>query len=243
MRTLAGIKFMDKILLAIFTVGLISCGSKDTGLTNEVSHLATTDTIGVGHKEENSPDTIKLAVLPPEVLKLLDKQNITPKGNYYNLKLSSDSTFVIEWSNGNEKRVTEMDFPLSPLIERFHLGWENDKFIALRAWTGSDWWFDLFLPLGSDSSEFSIGNVLTFDKNQNLVVNEYASADTIMAIHNLVSKTTQFIIEKNRCESALTHYCIDSIAFTKNGLYYRWTLPHKLDDHKKYFERKVVVKI
>jgi len=230
---------MRQVLYLILTLGIISCKSKDTSLPNETFYVGTRDTVDL---KEKPKDTIKLIVSYPELLERIDKQNSTPRGNYYKLIISSDSTCRIEWGNVDKPRVTDGDFHYH-IARRFNLVWENDKFIVLRARTGSDWWIDLFLPIGNDPSEFVIENCLTFDKKRNLVVSEYPSPDTVMEIHNLTNKNRQFILERNECGSAIIHYCIDSIAFTEKGLYYKWTTPHTFDDNKKYFERRVAVKI
>lgn len=176
-------------------------------------------------------------------LKAIDfyQVNSTKLGNTWQLIKTNDSTFKIHWSSNNIARETTSEFD-SFLSERFHLVMENADFIALRAGTGSDTWFDVYLPLKAKEKEFSLQNSLAYDDKNNFVAVEEIG-DTIMQIVNLKTKKRQPIIEKpNSCSSAFNHYCIKSVSFSNGILLYKWITPNNIDNDK-YVEKKVIVQI
>ena len=187
-------------------------------------------------------DTVDIMKAYPELAERLGKIESTPLGNYFILTLATDSTCKLEWGNKKIKRQSTRDYFFNE-ARRLHLDWENNEFLVLKVGQGSDTWINIFLPLDNGEQEQVIGNALTKDKDKNLVVAEYPSSDTTMIIHNLKTKEVQYIIETNKCGSAFNHYCIDTITFTNKGLYYKWTLPDKLDDNPKRYDRRVEIKI
>jgi hypothetical protein len=218
---------MKKILLVLITLGMVSCNVKQaTHEDNEVS----------------KKDTIDLIKLYPELAERIEKIESTPLGNYFKFTLMTDSSCKIEWGNKRTKKQSSREYYFSE-ARQLHFDWENEDFLVLRAGRGSDAWFNVFLPLDSVGQDEIIENTLTQDKRRNLVVAEFLATDTTMVIHNLKSKEFQYVIETDKCSSVFIHYCIDTIAFIDKGLYYKWTLPNKLDDNPKRYERRVRIKI
>jgi hypothetical protein len=195
-----------------------------------------------GHETISKNDTVDLIKLDPELAERIGKIESTSLDNYYKLILVTDSTCKIEWGNKRIKKQSMRDYYFSE-ARRLYFDWENEDFLVLKAGRGSDAWFNVFLSLDSVGRDEIIENTLTQDKKRSLVIAECSSPDTTMVIHNLKSKELQYIIETDKCSSVFVHYCIDTIAFTDKGLYYKWTLPNKLDDNPKTYERRVRIKI
>jgi hypothetical protein len=219
---------MKKYLLILIILGTVSCNTKQASYHD--------------HELMAKKDPVDLMKAYPELIERINKTESTPTGNYYRLTLFTDSTCRIEWGNKQMKKAGAKEYHFS-IARRLHFDWENEDFLVLKAGTGSDSWFNVFLALDHKGQEETIENTLAHDKTRNLVVAESVSLDTAMVIRNLMSKKMQYVIEADKCSSIFIHYCIDSIAFTDKGLYYKWTLPNKLDDNPKRYERIVRIKI
>jgi hypothetical protein len=193
-------------------------------------------------QEISKKDTVDLMRPYPELAEQIDKIQSTPLDNYIKLTIATDSTCKIEWGNKKIKRGTNSDY-LFNIARRFRLDWENEKFLVLRAGTGTGAWFSLFLPLDSVTQESTIDNTLTKDEQRNLVVAEqFPGTDTIMYILNLTTGQTQYIRDDKKCE-AFYHLCLDTVMLTKRELYYKWSTPHKYMDNPKTVERRLEIKI
>jgi hypothetical protein len=238
---------MKNILrLLILTICTISCNMRQT------SHADNENLAKVGSSQRNfKAETIKQVSkgkkndqmkLYPELEKRIGITESTPSGNYFKIILVTDSTCKVEWGNRLIKRKSSKDFYFSEAT-RLYFEWENKNFLVLRAGRGSDAWFDTFLPLDVTSTDFKVENVLTQNKKNNMIVAEYIGTDTIMFIRNLTNGKTQYVLEDKKCGSSFNHYCLDSIKLTNKGLYYRWILPHKIDDNKGASQKRVVIKI
>lgn len=180
--------------------------------------------------------------LYPELKERIGKTELTPLRNYYRLILASDSTCRIEWGNAKVNNSTKSDYHFHT-ARRFRINWENDDFLVLKAGTGSDTWFSLFLPLDSLAEESIIHNTLARNEERSLVVAEQSSGtDTIMFIYNLKSGQTQYIVDKEKCE-AFHHYCLDTVIVKEKEMYYRWVVPHKYMDNPRTIERKLKIRI
>lgn len=170
--------------------------------------------------KENS----KYFELYPEITSLLNGESYNLDGNYWSLKLANDSTCLIEWSNGKTKKRTKTFFSFRE-ARHFKCTWFNKDFIALKSHSGSDSWFEVYLPLDSIKQEIIIENTLTQDIKENLVISEGRN-DTILIIHILKNGMSMEILESEfKCESAFWHYCIDSVAVKNYELFYKLTSP------------------
>jgi hypothetical protein len=185
------------------TIGSVSCNMKQASHDDQ-EVIAT-------------KDTVDLMKPYPELAERIDKSESTLLDNYFRLIISTDSTCKIEWGNTKIKRETNTDYHFS-IARRFHLDWENEDFLVLKARTGSDAWFSLFLPLDDEAQESSIDNTLTKDEQRNLVVAEqFPGTDTVMFIYNLKTKESQFIKDNEKCDASFYHYCLDTVTLTKCG--------------------------
>jgi hypothetical protein len=187
-------------------------------------------------------DTSNYADLFPLLIQNLNKKNTTENGNYYMLTKFSYSAVKIIWGNGTFKRVyaEPLDFMFA---ERLRVKWENKDYLILDYNTGTGAWLNLVLPLNNNEYTKAFNNGLCFDKKYNLFVTE-EFADTILAVHNLKTQLTQFVIEKQKpCDAPTNEDCLDTIGISNKILYYRWTTPHKYSDKKSSVEKHVRVTI
>lgn len=158
--------------------------------------------------------------LYPEIKDLLNVSNFDHDGNSWTLVTQNDSTCKINWSTTKSDRKGTLDFPFS-IARHFSPSWTNSKFLVLRSHTGSDAWFDLFLPLDTTRQEFVIYNPLAQDQANNYVLAE-GYQDTIFTIHNLCNGMTMEVLETEyKCESVSWSSCIDSISVYDWKYYYR----------------------
>lgn len=158
--------------------------------------------------------------LYPEIKDLLGVSNYDPDGNSWTLVTQNDSTCKIYWSTTKSERKGTLEFPFS-IARHFRPSWTNSKFLVLRSHTGSDSWFDVFLPLDTTRQEFVIYQPLTQDQANNYVLAQ-GYQDTIFKIHNLCNGLTMEVLETEyKCESVSWFYCIDSISVCDWKFYYR----------------------
>ncbi|HRG02347.1 MAG TPA: hypothetical protein PKZ75_14610 [Bacteroidia bacterium] len=156
--------------------------------------------------------------LYPEMKEMLNGQLFDASGNSWTIIPFTDSTCKIEWGTEKFTRKTETDFHFH-IARHFHSVWDNLKFKSIRAHTGSDSWFEIYLPLDSNKSEIIIDNPLARDREKSLIVSE-GWGDTIVFITNLITREKKGIVEKEfKCESAFWHYCIDSVSLKNSELY------------------------
>ncbi len=158
--------------------------------------------------------------LYPEIKDLLNASNYDPDGNSWTLVTQNDSTCKINWSTTKSDRKGTLEFPFS-IARHFRPSWTNSKFLVLRSHTGSNAWFDLFLPLDTTRQEFVIYNPIAQDQANNYVLAE-GYQDTIFNIYNLCTGMKMEVLEKEyKCESVSWTYCIDSVAIYDWQFYYR----------------------
>jgi hypothetical protein len=81
-------------------------------------------------------------------------------------------------------------------------------------------------------------NGLCFDAKYNLLGREQFD-DTVLAVQNLKTGRSQFIIEKEKpCDAGSNSACIDTISIENKVLYYKWVTPHKSSDKKTNIEKR-----
>lgn len=166
------------------------------------------------------PEKTDYYKLYPEIKELLNVSNDDPEGNSWTLVTQNDSTCKINWSTSKLDKKGTLDFPFS-IARHFRPSWTNSKFLVLRSHTGSNAWFDLFLPIDTTRQEFIIYNPLAQDQTNNYVLAE-GYQDTIFNIHNLCNGMTIEVLEREyKCESISWSYCIDSISVYDWKYYYR----------------------
>ncbi len=173
---------------------------------------------------------------------LLNRKFTTKGHNFYMLTKGSDSTFNIHWGNDKIKRMYSEPQNLM-IIDRLEVQWENKDYLILNYFIGSNVWINLVFPLNNKEKVQVFGNGLAFDQKFDLLVTEEIG-DTAMAVHNLKTRRTQYIIEKeHRCESSINAACIDSIRVTDKLLYYRWNAYGSHERNGKKYDRRVWIKI
>ena len=154
----------------------------------------------------------------PEMKGILNGQSFDAEGNSWTIIPYTDSTCKIEWTTEKFDRKTNSDFHFH-IARHFESVWDNLKFKSIRTHTGSDSWFEIYLPLDTNKSEIIIENPLARDRGKSLIVSE-GLGDTLVFITNLVTKERKAILEKEfKCESTFWHYCIDSISINNSELY------------------------
>jgi hypothetical protein len=185
-------------------------------------------------------DTSHYADLYPLVIRDLNKKIVTENGSYYILTRFSDSTVKITWGNDKTKRI--YDEPLDLMFaERLRVKWENNDYLILNYNTGSGAWLNVVMPLNNNEHVQEFNNGVCFDKHHNLFVTEEFS-DTVLAVRNLKTQETQFVVEKDRpCDAASNNACLDTIGIDKKVLYYKWTTPYKYSEKKSSIEKRVRV--
>ncbi|SFQ19372.1 hypothetical protein SAMN05444277_106204 [Parafilimonas terrae] len=218
-------------ILWVLVLTLVACSS------GQQSNYAA-DTSQVARQQ----DTSHYADLYPLVIQDLNKKHVTESGSYYMLTQFSDSAVKITWGNDTIKRT--YDEPLDFMFaERLNVKWENKNYLILDYSTGSGAWLNVVLPLNNMEQVQEFNNGLCFDKKYNLFVTE-EFADTVLAVRNLKTKATQFVIEKEKpCDAGSNDACLDTISISSKMLYYKWTTPHKYSDKKSSIEKRVRVTI
>ena len=86
---------------------------------------------------------------------ILNGQSFDAEGNSTKLVPFTDSTCKIEWGNEKYTRKTNSDFHFH-IARHFQTVWNNLKFKSLRTHTGSDSWFEVYLPLDTNKAEIII---------------------------------------------------------------------------------------
>ncbi len=218
-------------VLWLFVLTLAACSSGQQSNSS-------TDTLHVARQQ----DTSHYADLYPLVIQDLNKKHVVGNGSYYTLTRFSDSAVKITWGNSTMKRTYNepLDFMFA---ERLRVKWDNKDYLILDYNTGSGTWLNLVLPLNNKEPVQEFNNGLCFDKKYNLFVTE-EFADTVLAVRNLKTRATQFVVEKERpCDAASIDACLDTIGISNKVLYYKWTTPHKYSDKKSSIEKRVRVTI
>src|SRR5688572_30800552 len=216
---------MKSIHLTLIALLAISCNTRQT-----MPHTV---------QENTSPVLNRYS----EMAEKTGKPESTPRGNYFNLVLANDSMFRIQWGNNRIQRETSQSFYLS-IARNLRLEWENNDFLALRGGYGTGAWYTIFLPLDSHAKEFTLDNALARDETRNLVVAEqFPGTDTILVVHNLHTKKSQYVLDTLHCESAFYHSCLDTVIVANSRLYYRWSTPHKVAKYPIQTERELSIVI
>src|SRR5439155_23753623 len=156
-------------------------------------------------------DTLPYEDLYPSVIQKLNKKHFSENNNYYMLSKYSDSTVKI--SSGNDTINRTYDEPLDfAFAERLSVKWANKDYLILNYNTGSGAWLNLVMPINNKQQVEEFSNGLCFDNKYNLLVSE-ESEDTILAIRNLKTEASQFVVEKQRpCEASGIDACLDTIS-------------------------------
>lgn len=140
---------------------------------------------------------------------------------------ATDSTLHIRW--GDSAAVHEVDETIYSYLvnpEKLYIDWHNEQFISLRNGTGSDTWVDVVLMKEEPSLLRVYRNSLTFDKENGIVIYEYAMPDSVIVAEDLVTGNKMVIgSDWKECGSAFPHYCIDSIHMNSGELYVEWVTP------------------
>jgi hypothetical protein len=218
-------------VLCLLVLTLSACSSRQ-------QNNSSTDT----SQKSKPQDTSHYADLYPLVIQNLDKKHLGENGSYYMLSQFSDSAVKIIWGNDTIKRT--YDEPLDFMFaERLRIKWENKDYLILDYNTGSGAWLNVILPLNNKEQVQVFDNGLCFDKKYNLFVTEKFD-DTVLAVHNLRTQATQFVVEKEKpCDAATNDACLDTIGISNKLLYYKWTTPHKYSEKKSSVEKRVRVTI
>ncbi|RAV97616.1 hypothetical protein DQQ10_27520 [Pseudochryseolinea flava] len=120
MRTLAVIKFMTR-LGTFLAFGLLTCCSS----------------------RDNRPLLDKY----PHLKEKIGQIQKTPKGRYFKLLISSDSTCKIEWGNKDQKKQSHRDYHFR-LADRILFKSEDESFLTLKSdTTVKDDCFEIICPL------------------------------------------------------------------------------------------------
>ena len=178
-----------------------------------------------------------------EIIKgYLNRKNITKNGCYYMLQQVSDSTIKIIWGNDTLKRI--YDEPLAFMfVERLSVKWENKNYVILNYGTGTSAWSNVVLPIDTKQQVQIFTNGIYFDLKSNLLVTEEVG-DTILAVRNLKTLQSQFVIEKGqRCASANNSDCIDTVSINDKTLYYKWVTPRNFSDRDSSSNKRMRLRI
>jgi hypothetical protein len=223
---------MKYTILIIIILSLYSCSSD----TQETSSLKEKETISDSVKSVK--DTFSIY---PEMRNILNEKNSTPENNYYKLIPTTDSTCKIEWGNTKLKRISE-DYHFH-FVREIRLDWENTDFMVLKGSSEMDSWFNVILPLDSQSKVSDIWNPMAYNKFYNLIVEE-GHGDTIVIVRNIKTGKSQTEIDsENSCQSPFNHYCIDSISILNKELYIKWAFPKKESGIMMEYEIRTKLKI
>jgi hypothetical protein len=104
-------------------------------------------------------------------------------------------------------------------------------------------WFNVILPLDSQSKVSDIWNPMAYNKYYNLIAEE-GHGDTIVIIRNIKTGKYQAEIDsENTCQSPFNHYCIDSISILNKELYIKWAFPKKESGIMMEYEIRTKLKI
>lgn len=215
--------FMNKILLLTVVLGILSCNRAKQG-------------------EEIDPKDEAIRKDFPIATKLLDSLITTPQGSYYKLIPHGPKEFTIEWGNNTVKKTSKEKYHLMA-AQTIGFSWESDQFIVLHNEYTKLGRYDYFLPLKGDSAEYVVENALLYDTARNLVASEQPFKDAPILIENYVTRRTQPVIENHGCDAILIEFCLDSIAFDDDVLYYKLGLPRLDNQNKTFTERKIHIKI
>ena len=143
---------------------------------------------------------------------------------FFELVPASDSTSYIRWGKGALIRTTEKTYHNWPIQERLSLFAQNDHYMILGFWTGSDTHLKLILPFDQKTKVQRYWNDITFDIDNEIIVFEYSAQDTVLIAENFRNHKRQAIgMDWPRCESAFAHYCIKKPRIENKTLHLQWT--------------------
>jgi hypothetical protein len=146
--------------------------------------------------------------------------------------LSTDSTSLIEWGDGNYKNVTNYSIP-NHLIEKTWIYEKNTKYIILKTNTGSDSRTISILPMEEGMVEKIYYNDLLIDLDKEIIVYEASEKGfPLIAEHFRTGSTQPIGVDWPECESVFPHYCVENIVLNGDVLQITWSVPHKLDKSK-----------
>lgn len=219
--------FMNKILLLTVVLGILSCNRAKQGEE-------------IDPKDEAIREAIRKDF--PIATKLLDSLITTPQGSYYKFIPHGPKEFTIEWGNNKVKKTSKEKYHLMA-AQTIGFSWESDQFIVLHNEYTKLGRYDYFLPLKGDSAEYVVENALLYDTARNLVASEQPFKDAPILIENYVTRRTQPVIENHGCDAILIEFCLDSIAFQNELLYYKLALPRLDAQNRTFTERTIRIKI
>lgn len=183
--------------------------------------------IGCKADEVNPDDSAK--VVEKNVVADLDStiRILDRNGVFCEFIPASDSTYSIQWGDSSITYTSDLlldEYLINP--ERIRINWHNDRFLSLKAGTGSDTWFEAILSKNDPSLGRIYWNTLAFDRDAGIAVYEYGAKDSLLIAESFYTQE-QLVIGQNwtRCGSTFSHYCIDSISISSRELYIEWAAP------------------
>lgn len=166
----------------------------------------------------------------------------TPKGRQIKFKII-DKYFYVQWDDKNNALQTlDYKFEINGAdawTPRFIS--ENDSYIFLRAGCGNPCWLGIFLPLYKDGRPEIIHEYLTYNLDKHYVAYINFGKDSLEVLNLKTSKKQTFPTDK--CVSTFTNYCIDTMYFKDNFLYYKWNADTYINSKKSGQTKRVTIKI
>ena len=149
---------------------------------------------------------------------------------YFEVVPATDSTSYIVWGNQDFERQTTKTYPSSPTDQRISIKAENEHYLALQYWTGSDSHVLLILPLDETSKEKVYWNDLALDLESEIIVYESALKHEVLVAENFRTMQKQsFGSDWKPCSSAFPHYCIEGVVIKGKILLLTWITPNRFD--------------
>jgi hypothetical protein len=146
---------------------------------------------------------------------------LTKDGKLITYKLNDKKEVIMSWSKGNFKRSKNCGEPFGSYSPPWYIAeWKN--YIGVREGCGSPCWLLAILPMNNRDSIFSYPYDLAYDTIRNLILYKPFLNGNEFMVENIVTRKKKKIVLPKSFSYEFFKEGIDSISFTKNGVFIRW---------------------
>jgi hypothetical protein len=135
--------------------------------------------------------------------------------------------YKFEWGKNDIRNISELSFD-SAEIHHSMIATESDDFVVLKNDVDTGTRRSIILPLNMKSTEIIYENAICIDLENQTIISEVCSQDTVLIIENFINKK-KMVLGKNfiPCETGFAHDCLDSLIFYDKRLSFKWITPFK----------------
>jgi hypothetical protein len=151
--------------------------------------------------------------------------------------------YKLEWGKNDIRNISFATFDSSEIL-RCNLVTESDEFTVLKIAKDTGTRKSIILPLTRKSQEIQYHNAICVDLEDNTIILENLSQDSILIVENFINKK-RIVLGKGfiPCQSGSPHDCIDSLIFYKNDLIFKWVTPCKRCNDRKIELKKFKIRL